>query len=372
MGATASSIPALLPTARSLLGEAALTAAPLLFLGLLFGVGLSATMGARTSAARVVAAGGVIQGAGLTLAAVSWSPAPFLVGAAVAGLGFGLTESALGVVAKSVARSVAASSTARTITSLTTTLAIVACASPLIIGGYGLLAPGTLVFLLAPAVVNVAAAAAVASLDARPRTPDPGRGSGRVASVSLVVLATALFVYVGVESAVSGWSAAITAELLRADAAWSATGTSAFWALMALGRVVGGFALRRGATPRLVLAAGAAVAAVALLAAAIARESSPSLTLAGIAVAIIAFAPTYGLVLASALDAADAASAQRVSAVVVAAGAAGGAIVPLALVWAGSDPAEASTFAALGTGSILVLVLVLVLVRPVRAPRPDA
>lgn len=380
MGATASSLPALLPTARSLFGEAALTAAPLLFLGLLVGVGMSAIVGARASAARVVATGALIQGAGLILAALSWSAAPFLAAAAVAGLGFGLAESALGVVAKSVARSIPGSSTARTITGLTTTLAVVACASPLVIAGFALLVPDTLVLLVAPAALNLAAAAAVASLGTSERAPDHRHGDargprrGRAASASLVTLAGALFVYVGVESAVSGWSAAITADLLRVDAAWSAIGTSAFWALMALGRGGGGVLLRRGATPRIVLAAGAAVAAVALLAAALAADaagaSSGVLALAAIGVAVIAFAPTYGLILASAIDAAETRAAQRVAAVVVAAGAGGGALIPLALVAAGSAPGAASTFALLGAGSILVLILILV--RPGRSAPTQA
>ena len=356
MGATASSVPAVLPAAQSQLGEGVLAAAPLLFLGLLAGVCVSALLPPSIEVTRVVLAGTALQTAGLGLAAFSWSPTLFIAAAALAGVGFGLTESAIGVVAKMTAEQ----SAARALTGLTTTVALAACLCPLALGAMMLAAPGSIVPLLLPAAINALAAVALLHLRVPVRAGAPVRRAGLSLTAPLVALAAAIAVYVGVESVISGWSSAIPFELLHIDSSFAVLGTSIFWALMAGGRACAAGMLRAGSTPRFTLTAGSTLAAVALMMAAVTADQTPAVALGGLAVAVVAVAPTYGIILGTALDRTDDRAAPRVSAAIIACGAGGGALLPLGLLAVGQQPGSALTFATLAGACVAVVALVLV------------
>ncbi|RKT31512.1 fucose permease [Microbacterium sp. AG1240] len=356
MGATASSVPAVLPTAQSQLGEGVLAAAPLLFLGLLAGVCVSALLPPSVDVTRVVLTGTMLQTAGLALGAFSWSPAVFIAAAGLAGVGFGLTESAIGVVAKMTAEQ----SAARTLTGLTTTVALAACLCPLALGAATLAAPGSIVALLLPAAVNALAVPALLRLRARVRAGAPAPRARLSVTAPLVALAAAIAVYVGIESVISGWSSAIPFELLDIDPSSAVLGTSIFWALMAIGRACAAGMLRAGSTPRLTLTSGSTLAAAALVMAAVTVDRAPAVALVCLAIAVVALAPTYGIVLGTALDRTDDRGAPRVSAAIIACGAGGGALLPLGVLAVGQEPGSALTFVTLAGACVVVLTLVLV------------
>lgn len=353
MGATASSLPAVLPNAQTLHGEAVLAAPPLLFAGLLAGVRLAALFGSASLAPKVVAVGAALQCAALVLAAVSWSSASFVVASAFAGLGFGLTESAVGAVVKAVTGEPAPG----TLTALTTTVAVVAAVAPLSVWVVTSVTPPSSMALLAPAALNLAGAAAIASLDI-PRTPTTAPLSPRRLPPPLLWLAGGIALYVGVESVVAGWSSVIPFQLLAVDSSSAALGTSAFWVLMAAGRAGASLALRGGASARLVLLTSALLAAAALTLAAGSASSLPALALVALAAATVAFAPTYGLILGTALDRVDVAAAPRVSSAIVASGACGGAALPFVMLMMGSRPGDPGTFLVCAAASASVAALI--------------
>src|SRR5690606_11293050 len=137
-----------------------------------------------------------------------------------------------------------------------------------------------------------------AEVESRPRE----RGGTRSALLALLPFAIALPLYVGVETLLSGWSAVIPGRALALDPAAAALGTSAFWALMALGRF-GATALRhRDIPPRRILGAATIAAAVLLACAGGAVTTVPVLALIAAAAAVVALAPSYGLILGLALD----------------------------------------------------------------------
>lgn len=360
MGATAAAIPAVLPSAQSVLGAGVLAAPPVLFAGLLLGVGAVAALRSQVSPTKLVAVGAALQALALLVGAASSHSLWFVLAAGVAGFGFGVTESSGGVAAKALAKASAAGA----ITGLITTTAVTAAVMPLIVwlATAALAAPLLILFL--PAVLNLGAAVLMARIPSAstemstevPASAERAPAGGSATQVAL--FAAAVAVYVGVESVISGWSSAIPFQLLAVDSSMAALGTSAFWMLMAAGRAVAGVALRRGASAQTVLLIGAAAGALALGLSAVMAAGHPIPALLALAVALVALAPTYGLVLGSALDRCHPDAAARVASIVIASGACGGAVLPLALVWAGVAPGDPATFAACAVGTAVLAGLV--------------
>jgi hypothetical protein len=377
LGGTAATIAALLPSLELRLGSAALSAVPALFTGLLLGVLLSAPLLVRLRARTVVALGAGAQATALIALILATSGGAVVVVAAVAGVGFGLTEAAGSVAAK---RSTAGSAT-RTLAALTGTVAVAAAFSPVLIA----VAPGGtwLVPVLVAVLHLTACVAFLGSDEAAPNRPAPrgslNRGGLRWSSAAVRVFAlaaVALVLYVGIETVFSGWSAVIPAAVLGLDAQTAALGTSVFWICMAAGRFLAAALLHRGLRPGVLLVACTAIAAAALVSAVLAP--SP-FGLLGLAVAVVAMAPVYSLVLGEALDRLPADAAARATGPLVAAGALGGTLVPAAVLLSGLQPTSTATFLVsavlclvLCGGAVLVLLFSRTPSIPVSHPLPAA
>lgn len=357
LGTTAAIVPAMLPEAERTLGAPLSAAVPALFGGLLVGVLLSSLVLSRLGPRAVVVAGSGIQALGLALLALAGNPGVFITAAAVAGLGFGLGEAAGSVAAKEISRH----SAAGTLSALTGTVAVAAALTPLLVFGAVRLDIAAGVLWLAVALHL----ATLATLLARPgiRIPaDPpsetGAAGGGTRILRLVLpFAIALPLYVGVETMFSGWSAVIPATLLEIGPAFAALGTSAFWALMAVGRFVAAARARSGASPVRVLVSALSVATAGIVVAAVSVAGAPWLALAAIGVALIALAPSYALLIGMALDRLSPAEARTATGILVACGAAGGSVVPALALAVSPDPASAATFvlAAALTAAVAVL-----------------
>lgn len=368
LGGTAATIPAMLPTLEARLDASVLSAVPLLFAGLLVGVLLSAPLLVRLQAGTVVIAGAALQAGALLWLAAAPTLAGVLIIAACAGVGFGFTEAAGSIAAKRWA----SASTSRSLATLTATVAVVAALSPIAVA----FLPGGvwLVPVLVATIHLLACGALIGSerVDSAARTETPSAAPGWAPSARrvLVVAGLALALYVGVETVFSGWSALIPASVLDIDPQVAALGTSGFWICMAAGRLIAS-ALLRGALQPLVLLLGCmAVAAVALLMATLLAPSA--LMLIGLGVAVLAMAPVYSLVLGEALDRLSPRVAARATGPLVACGAVGGTMVPMALVAAGLEPDHVATFLVAATVCIVIGAGALAtLAAPSRSPRPS-
>lgn len=340
LGVTAAAFPAILPTAVVAHGDAALAAPGTLFAGLLVGVLLSGLLARSGRLARTLALGAALQAAGLLAATTAATAGLFVAAAAISGVGFGITEAAGSASARTVSRNAA-----HALTGLTTSVAAAAALAPLLVlGGAQVGATGAVlvVFATVNAAACVAAATAGRAFDEQPAR----RGTATHArfGAAWVGFAIALALYVGIESLLAGWSSAIPFALLSADPAWAALGTSAFWACMALGRAGALTAARRGASSRDILTVAGAGSAAMLVIAALTAAAYPVLSVSAVAATVVLLAPTYGQVLGLALERTGAARAVAVTGSLVACGAAGGALVPLAVLATGSVPGDPSTF----------------------------
>ncbi|HMG63329.1 MAG TPA: hypothetical protein VK599_10305, partial [Streptosporangiaceae bacterium] len=133
------------------------------------------------------------------------------------------------------------------------------------------------------------------------------------------------------ETVFSGWSSVLPLEVLRLSPRTAALGTSAFWALMAAGRYLAAALVRRGVPAGRYLVLGLAAAAGDLAVAAWIGSSVPGVELALAALATASLAPGYALILGQALGSVNDDAVQRLTGVLVAAGSAGGSVIPLAV-----------------------------------------
>ncbi|MFB9310978.1 uncharacterized membrane protein YhaH (DUF805 family) [Agromyces hippuratus] len=365
LGATAAVIPAVLPSVEQGIGTSVVSAIPALFGGLLAGVLASSVVLRRVRALHLAAIGCLVQAVALTGAALAGTAPGFIAFAALAGLGFGLTEASASVASKAASTS----STAAILTALTATVAVTAALTPLLVA----LAAGTerppLVLLVVAAAQFAAAVALLAGArgSTAPARGERRRGLRRASVLALLPLAIALPLYVGVETVFAGWSAVIPAGLLRVDPAAAALGTSVFWGLMAVGRFASSAMLRGGVTTRRALLLGTLTAAGVLGVAAVVTPTAPVFGLVAIAVAVVALAPTYALTVGLALDRLDDDEAAKATGVLVACGAAGGSFVPAAILLLTEDPTASATFVAT---AVICLVVAALSAIPVRTASP--
>jgi fucose permease len=365
LGATAATLPAAIPAMAETLGApvAALTpAVPALFLGVLGGVLAAPLSALRFSPGTTVRVGSVLQAAGLVLAATAGSPGWFVAGAAAAGLGFGLVE----VSGSASTHSVEPSAAPRLLLRLTLLVAIVATLTPVLVLGASALGVVRIVPLLA-AVLQLAAAAwprpvlapsrrPAAVADRRPRPA--GENRDRRVLARLAVLALAVFCYVGVETVLSGWSAAAISVEFGTGAGVAALGTSAFWLLISLGRLSGA-AVDRRVAPAVVVIVATAGLAVAMGAAALTRDADAAASVVLSGVAVFFAGPCYALLLGTGLGMVPAARAVPLTSTLVVLGAAGGAAVPLlATALAGGTGRPPLAVAAVAAAVLLAAVLI--------------
>lgn len=357
MGATAAAIPAVLPSVEQSVGASVVSAVPALFAGLLVGVLASGLALRRVRAMHLAAIGCLVQAIALGGAALAPTATAFIVFAAVAGLGFGLTEASASVASKAVSTT----STAAILTALTATVAVTAALTPfLVAAAAGTGRPPLVLLVVAAAQVAAAIALVVGARGIAAPAPVRGerpRGLRRASLLALLPLAIALPLYVGVETVFAGWSAVIPAELLQVDPAAAAIGTSVFWALMAVGRFVSSAMLRSGVATRTALLVGLLTAAAMLALAAAVTPAAPTFGLIAIAVAVVGLAPTYALTMGLALDRLDDTEAARATGALVACGAAGGSAVPAAILLLTDDPTAPATFVATAVTCVIVAAL---------------
>jgi len=390
LGGTAAVIPAVLPTALDRSPADATTylqAVPATFTGLLLGVLLSTVLIRATSTRAVLGLGSLIQ-AGALSALLSVPPAAgFVLTAGWAGLGFGLVEAA----GSALARESAGASTTRLLAALTGTVALVAATCPLIVA-YVPSAGAPSIALVLVAAIHLATAGGLAAAaillrrgatarrsprglgnptEVPPASSSDGDRTGRRLTGQLVrtlaAVALALALYVGVESAFSGWSAVIAGPLLGTDAQRAAVGTSVFWILMATGRFAAWVLLRAPRQPGPFLIPAAA--AILLIAAAAAGGTAAGVV--ALCGAVIFLGPCYSVILGTGLSLVSPADAARVTGPLVACGAVGGAGIPW-LVLAGTSNPTSRAVPILSAALLLVVGLLVAVPRPHAAAEPYA
>jgi hypothetical protein len=369
MGVTSAAFPASLPATAARLGESPAQLLPgisVLFGGLLAGVLLVSAARPRTAHC-LLGAGAVLQAAALLGLAVAPDLAGFYLACGVAGVGFGLAEAS----GSAMARRLAAERTTAALAGLNGAAAVSAAACPVIVAAA---APGALPLAVGPLLLVPLASAWLAIRTWPVSSPDqpgassagpratPARGSGglrragrsgapgragrswaagqatpagpggtRQVLSGLVPGGALLFLFVGAETVFSGWSSVLPLEVLRLSPRAAALGTSAFWILMAAGRYLAAALLRRGVPPRRYLVLGLAAAAGDLVIAAAIGSAAPGLQLALAALATASLAPGYALILGQTLARVGDHAVQRMTGILVAAGSAGGSVIPLAV-----------------------------------------
>ncbi|MBP3976618.1 sugar MFS transporter [Microbacterium sp. BLY] len=359
LGVTAAFVPAVLPSAERATGADLSAAVPVLFAGLLAGVLLSGPLLVRRPPRTTLVVGSLLQAVAVVGVALATDPGVFLASAAIAGLGFGLVEAAGSVAAKAAGTG----SATGLLSALMGTVAVCAAVTPLVVALGAEVRPALSVLAAVPLTTVAVLIGTPAGARA---TEAPARRDARSLLV-LLPFALALPLYVGVETVLSGWSAVIPERVLAIDPAVAALGTSAFWALMAVGRF-GAAALRRAAVPPLALLATATgAAAVLLVLAGVLLGEQPVAALVILAGVVVLLAPSYGLILGLALDRLDPARSAAVTGALVACGAVGGTFVPALVLLIGRDPASSVTFL---MSAVLCAVIPLLMLVASRSGRP--
>lgn len=303
-----------------------------LFAGLCVGVVLTAAVGETLAPARAVAAGAVVQAAGLVLLAAATVPLAALSGGFVLGVGFGATELAAFAVARRIEVTAG-----RLLSHLTAGLAVTSAVTPLVVGllagtGYWRAA------LMGAAVVHAVTAVAVL-LAAPGSTPVSGAAAWRTA-LRVRRAHVVVFGYVGAEVLVAAWTARLAASARDLRPAAAAAATAAFWASLAVGRVSAGLLLRGRLTAERLLAP-LLVSATAWFLLAAALSGVPRLL--AVVLGLLSAGPVYGLIVATTVGAED----RRVLGGLIATGALGGAVV---------SALGAAAFAVAGLEGVLLLV----------------
>lgn len=140
-------------------------------------------------------------------------------------------------------------------------------------------------------------------------------------------LAALLVLYVGAEVLLSTWAAELTRALLAVDASVAALASTAFWACLALGRLLGSLLGRHLGPARLLHILLAAAAFGCATAAGLAGQTSGAAALVALAAAVVLLGPVYALALAVG-SGANGVARPRVAAFRIGLGALGGAVVP--------------------------------------------
>jgi fucose permease len=331
LGIVSATVPASIPATAARLGVPAaelLPAVSLLFLGLLAGV--LVTVVPRTAERVFLVLGLLLDAAALLLLAAAPTTTVFFAGSALAGVGFGLAEAS----ASSLTRMHAGERTPGRLTLLNGATAVAAALTPLLLVVSGSSGSAVAIAVLA----TVPAAGAVIALSAwspwsrppaprarvRPTQQPPTQRTPRLPR-SLLLAGAALFVFVGAETVLAGWSSVLPQALFQLSPGTAAVGTTVFWLLMAAGRFLCAAILRRGLRVEAYLAITLSSAAVLVVVAAL----LPERTVAGIVscLVVVLVAPGYALLLGRALVGVSAGSAGRITGWLVAVGSSGGAAI---------------------------------------------
>lgn len=357
MGISASLVPSAIPmvsTKLSLQTADLLPAVPALFGGLFTAVALAPRTIARFGPSTVMRVASLVVGAALALNFLVPTAWVFIASAAAVGLGFGFLE----VAATSATRH-RQQDTSRLLTKLNIAFALSAMSAPLLLALEADVFSSRFTFIVG-AVFALAVATTVGS--------SPSRNQGRVAEPiffrgAFVAFALAAAFYVGAESILAGWAATIVFELSSLNPATAAIGSSAFWGLLALGRLLWLVVGAHAVPSSVAMIIWPTFAALSMILSWIAIDSSNSvIALVGFGLATLAAGPIYSLIIGSALDAHQAGSAVALTSFLIFAGAGGGFLLPALLqlspeissatLMAGGGFAATSIFAALASARV--------------------
>lgn len=325
LGATGAVVPAAIPSTAQSLGVptvALLPAVPALFAGLLVGVVVAPWAAGRFGTGRTVAVAASLQALSLVGLAAAGATVVFVAASGVAGVGFGIAESGGTALTRLLRRT-----TSRTLTGLTATTAAAAACTPLaMVVAAGPDATGLV--LAAAALPHLLAAATLGRSNDRPLTPPAARATSRLPPATRWA-SVALFCYVGAESLLSGWSAALAQTSYDLPSERAAVATSAFWVLLMIGRLAAVTVTRANVSPRAVMAVCQIGAATGLAAGAVTAAALPRATVlyaTWMGVSVVLLGPCYAVLLGQGVDTVAVSSAGVAAAKLVAAGALGGAV----------------------------------------------
>lgn len=333
-------VPSLVPHTSSELGVDAfelLVSVPLLFWGLFIGVFSGPRLAQSAGSQRVVHTATALVAMGLAMVTAAPSPGIFQTGALMVGLGFGVVE----VLVTAQVR-VESSQVAKSLTQLNAVFALGAVFSPLFLAAtLSLLETDAFGYVVTLGLLLAGFAYRAAPT---PRSPEVEGLNAR----PLRILFVACALYVGAESVLAGWTATMFSELEITTAELAPIGTTIFWGMLALGRIVS-----LTLTPkRLSLPAGLLVWPL-LSAAGLAMtlfSSGAVLPMAlGLALAAFGAGPVYGFLLAQGLELVKREQSAKASRALILAGAFGGFVIPLVLQF---DP---SVFAAAAVAMMAML-----------------
>lgn len=351
LGAAASLLPAFIPQAAVNLGlpvTQLLNAVPVMFGGLFVGVALSPVAIRFLDATAIARFGFVLLASSLIAIPLVESPVWFISFAFLLGLGFGILE----VIATSEAKKLR-TDTSQKLANLNAIFAIAALVSPLTLLLSTSLLGAPLPFFLV-AILSLGVLPSYRSGLAKVHSP---RLISKKPGFSTVVLMAAAISFVGAESVLSGWSATLVSELTTVNESSAALGSSAFWALLATGRIISARLSPALISNHAALAMWSALAGTALLGAwAFWPALGAGAVLAAFGLAALAAGPCYSLIIGQALDASEQQDAIGVTSTIVMLGAAGGFLLPAAVML---NPVIQNAAAVAGLGFLLTLVFAL-------------
>lgn len=342
LGAAASLVPASIPQVAQTLGldqGSLLVAVPLMFAGLFLGVALTPVLVRLVSPTQLARVGFTLLAVTLALLPLSTSAIAFSALALILGLGFGTLE----VIATSEARKLK-EDTSQKLTNLNAVFALSALTAPLLLLVSMLVVGTAIIFFVVAAVALGLTAVYQSNLE---KLTGPKLAQKQHSS-NVIFLMVAALAFVGAESVMAGWSASAVNQLTELDANSAAIGSSAFWGLLALGRLVSGRLSPEVISNRAALIVWPTAAALALLGAAV---MWPYLSgfglLVAFSIAALAAGPCYALIIGQALDATDLEDSVTVTSTIVLVGAAGGFMLP-ALVQIQPEVRNATLVAGIG------------------------
>jgi hypothetical protein len=347
LGAAASLLPAFIPQAAVNLGlpvTQLLNAVPVMFGGLFIGVALSPVAIRFLAATSIARFGFVLLASSLIAIPLVQSSAWFMSVAFLLGLGFGTLE----VIATSEAKKLR-TDTSQKLANLNAIFAIAALVSPLLL----LLSSSLFGFPLPFFLVAILSLGLVPSYRSGiARVHSPGLITKKPGFRNILLMAAAVS-FVGAESVLSGWSATLVSELTTFNESSAALGSSAFWALLATGRIISARLSPALISNHVALAMWSALAGTTLLGAwALWPVLDPGMVLAAFGLAALAAGPCYSLIIGQALDASEQQDAIGVTSTIVMLGAAGGFLLPAAVML---NPVIQNAAAVAGLGFLVTL-----------------
>lgn len=341
LGGGAALIPSMIPKTQvelTIPGFELLVAIPVMFWGLFMGVLFAPSAASRIGSNVVARVSGLAAASGLLLAGFAGSSALFLTGAAAFGLGFGFLEVTITAATKQRNQD-----SAQELTKLNAAFATAAVMTPLAL-------VAELAILGSNLIAGIVAAMALVSSWSLGITEEKPSGSAPKVSPGLPsALLIAAFLYVGAESLLAGWGPTLVSsfELLSVETA--PLGSTLFWGLLALGRLVSIRVTPRHLSTAFSLTLWPLVAAAGLAAAAIFQ--TPAALWLGYSLAAFATGPIYGLLIGQALKTVESGQVSKATRNIILIGAAGGFALPgLVQVF----PSQTLAIAAAATAMVLV------------------